>query len=100
MIVHCLRDLAEEYAAARLAYQADQAHVALAYAHVATTSLRGYAAVARDLGSEHWMPVVALAESALRARRPDVAAAVFDAADPPGAHRDHLRQRRAALLDA
>lgn len=100
LIVHSLRDLAGEYASARLAYHADQARVALAYAHVATTSLRGYAAVARDLGSEHWMPVVALAESALRARRPDVAAAVFDAADQPGAHRDHLRQRRAALLDA
>lgn len=54
--------------------------------------------MARELGSQHWMPVVALAESALRARRFDIAAAVFDAADQPGAHRDHLRRRRAALL--
>lgn len=40
-----------------------------------------------------------LAESALRALRRDIAAAVFDAADQPGAHRDHLRRCRAALLD-
>jgi hypothetical protein len=99
-IVHSLRDLAEEYAAARLAYHADQARIAIAYSHVATASLRGYATVARELGSEHWMPVVTLAESALRARRHDVAATVFDAADQPGAHRDHLRPRRATLLDA
>jgi hypothetical protein len=66
-----------------------------------TVELRGVDfAFPRELGSEHWMPVVALAESALRARRPDVAAAVFDAADQPGAHRDHLRRRRTTLLDA
>lgn len=99
LITHSLRALAEEYGAARLPYHADQARIALAYAHVATAALTGYATVARDLGSEHWMPVVALAESALGARRPDVAAAVFDAADQPGAHRDYLRRRRAALLD-
>lgn len=92
--------LAEEYAAARLDYHAQQARVALAWAHLATRSLTRYAEVARDLGAEHWMPVVALAESALRAHRPDVAAAVFDAADQPGAHREHLRRRRNELLNA
>jgi hypothetical protein len=46
------------------------------------------------------MPIVALAESALRAHRPDVAAAVFDAADQPGSHRVYLRRRRRELLDA
>lgn len=98
LITHSLRALAEEYVAARLPYHADQARIAVAYAYVATGSLTDYAAVARDLGSQHWLPVVALAESALHARRPDVAAAVFDAADQPGAHLDHLRRRRAALL--
>jgi hypothetical protein len=53
----------------------------------ALRSLRRYADAARDLGSEHWMPVVALAESRLRAQRRDVAAAVFEAADQPGSHR-------------
>jgi hypothetical protein len=98
LICRTLGVLAEEYVAARLHYHADQARVAVAYAHIATRSATGYAAVARDLGSEHWLPIVALAESALRVRRPDIAAAVFDAADQPGAHRDHLQRRRAALL--
>jgi len=92
--------LAEEYAAARLDYHAQQVRVALAWAHLAIRCLSGYAEVARDLGSEHWMPVVALAESALRAHRPDVAAAVFDAADQPGFHREYLRRRRRELLNA
>jgi hypothetical protein len=92
--------LAEEYAAARLDYHAQQVRVALAWAHLAIRCLSGYAEVARDLGSENWMPVVALAESALRAHRPVVAAAVFDAADQPGFHREYLRRRRRELLNA
>jgi len=95
-----LATLAEEYAAARLDYHVQQARVALAWAHLATRCLSGYADVARDLGSEHWMPVVALAESALCAHRPDVAAAVFDAADQPGFQREYLRRRRRELLNA
>lgn len=39
------------------------------------------------------MPIVGLAEEAT-ARRPDLADAVFDAADQPGRHRDYLRRRR------
>jgi hypothetical protein len=90
--------LAEEYTAARLAYHAQEARVALGWVHMATRCFTHYADAARDLGSEHWRPVVALAESALRGRRPDVAAAVFDAADQPGPHRDFLRNRRHELL--
>lgn len=100
LVRRVLAALAEEYAAARLDYHAQQARVALAWAHLATRCLRRYADAARDLGSKHWMPVVALAESALRAHRPDVAAAVFDAADQPGSHREYLRRRRCALLNA
>jgi hypothetical protein len=92
--------LAEEYAAARLDYHAQQVRVALAWAYLASRCVSRYAEVARDLGSEHWMPIVALAESALRARRPDVVAAVFDAADQPGFHREHLHRRRRELLTA
>jgi hypothetical protein len=90
--------LAEEYMTARLAYHAQEAQVALGWAHVATRCFTRYADVARDLGSEHWGPIVALAESALRGHRSDVAAAVFDAADQPGPHRDYLRKRRRELL--
>lgn len=90
--------LAEEYTAARLDYHAQQARVALAWAHLASRCVSRYADVARDLDSEHWMPIVALAESALRAHRPDVAGAVFDAADQPGFHREHLHRRRRRQL--
>jgi hypothetical protein len=98
LICAIVTDLVEDYGRARLRHQADEVRVAAAYAHVATRSLTGYAEVAGDLGSAHWMPIIALAESALRSRRPDVAAAVFDAADQPGRHRDHLRKRRTEFL--
>ena len=38
LVLHSLRDLAEEYVAAHLPYHADQARVAVAYAHVAMSS--------------------------------------------------------------
>jgi hypothetical protein len=98
LITRTIGALAEEYEKSWLGYHADEARVALAHALVATRALTAYATAARELGSAHWRPVVALAESALRARRPDIAEAVFDAADQPGAHRDHLRQRRYELL--
>lgn len=53
---------------------------------------------ARLLGSDHWRPVVALAESALAGGRPDLSADVFEAADQPGRHRDHLRTKCLQLL--
>lgn len=52
-----------------------------------------YADAAGRLGSDHWMPVVALAESAVRARRPHLAVEVFRAADRPGWHQEFLRRR-------
>lgn len=39
------------------------------------------------------MPIVALAESAAAAGRKELAIEVFRAADQPGMHRDHLRDR-------
>lgn len=97
-ITGILSDLADEYRAARLDWHADEAAVAIAWLHVATRHLEGFTAIAERLGSAHWMPIVALAEQALADRRPDVARAVFDAADQPGWHRDYLRRRRTDLL--
>ena len=39
------------------------------------------------------MPIEAMAESALRSGRRELAVAVFRAADRPGFHQEHLRQR-------
>lgn len=99
-ITDILSDLGGEYRAARLDWHADEATVAIAWLQVATRDLDGFASIAARLGSGHWMPIVGLAEQALACGRPDVAHAVFDAADQPGWHRDYLRQRRTELLDA
>lgn len=77
----------------------DKAEVVIAWLHVATRHWDGFATVAARLGSEHWMPIVGLAEQAVTSGHPEVARAVFDAADQPGWHRDHLRRQRTRLLD-
>jgi len=99
MVTGILSDLADEYRAIRLDWHADQAAVVIAWLHVATRHLDGSASVAARLGSEHWMPIVGLAEQAVASGRPDIARAVFDAADQPGWHRDYLHRRRTKLLD-
>lgn len=91
--------LAGEYRSVRLDWHAGQAEVAIAWLHVATRHLDGFASVAARLGSEHWMPIVGLAERAVASGRPEFARTVFEAADQPGWHRDHLRRQRTRLLD-
>lgn len=98
-ITGILSDLAGEYRAVRLDWHADQAEVAIAWLHVATRHLDGFASIAARVGSAHWMPIVGLAEQAVTCGRPDIARAVFDAADQPGWHRDYLHRRRSQLLD-
>ena len=56
-----------------------------------------YVEAAAQLGSDHWMPIEAMAESALRSGRQELAVEVFRAADRPGFHQRHLRQRCLAL---
>lgn len=97
-IAGILSDLADEYRSVRLDWHAEQAEVAIAWLHVATRHWDGFASVAARLGSAHWMPIVGLAEQAVGSGRPQVARAVFDAADQPGWHRDHLRRQRTQLL--
>jgi hypothetical protein len=52
---------------------------------------------ATGLGSERWMPIEAMAESALRSGRRELTLEVFRAADRPGFHQEHLRHRCLAL---
>jgi hypothetical protein len=88
-----LLNLAEEWRAAYQDYQADEAVQLVAWLHIAGHCYTRYIDAARRLGSDHWMPIVALAESALAVQRHQLAAAIFRAADQPGMHRDHLRER-------
>ncbi len=96
MIEEILLALAVEW---RAAYQdqADEALELVAWLHIAGRRYTRYPDAARRLGSDHWQPIVALAESALAAGRDQLAAEVFRAADQPGMHREHLRQRCLAL---
>lgn len=61
--------------------------------HIAGRRYTCYVDAAGRLGSDHWVPIVALAQSALAAGRRQLAVDVFREADQPGMHREHLRQR-------
>jgi len=92
--------LADELRTHRLRYEADQTLMNVAYVHIAAGRLTRFASVAAQLGSDHWMPIVALSEAAIKRARPDIARDVFAAADQPGLQRDYLRQRCIELTGA
>ena len=85
--------LADELRAHRLRYEADQTITNVAYLHIAAGRLTRFAPVAQQLGSDHWMPIVALAQAAIKRGRQEIAREVFTAADQPGLQRDYLRER-------
>lgn len=92
-----LLGLADEWRSGYQDYQADEALQLVAWLHIAGRRYTHYTDAARRLGSDHWMPIVSLAESALSANRHELAVDVFRAADRPGMHRDHLRKRCLAM---
>jgi hypothetical protein len=85
--------LADELRSHRLRHQADQALENIAYLHIAAGRLTSFAPAAAKLGSDRWMPIVALAQAAITRSRPDIARDVFAAADQPGLQRDYLHER-------
>jgi hypothetical protein len=85
--------LADDLRANRLRYEADKTLQNVAYLHVAAGRLTRFAPVAERLGSDHWMPIVALAKAAINRGREDIARDVFAAADQPGLQRDYLHQQ-------
>lgn len=93
MIESILFALADEHRSAHLHHQADEALELVAWLHIAARRYRRYSDTARRLGSDHASPVLALAESALRGHKPDIAAEVFAAADRPGRDQHRLRAR-------
>ena len=93
LIEELLLRLAVECRSHYLDYQADSALQQLAWLAVSGRRLSRYVETATRLGSEHWMPIEAMAESALRAGRREVAVEVFRAASSPGPLHEHLRQR-------
>lgn len=92
-----LLSLATECASHYLDYQAEEALQQIAWLAVAGRRFNRYVEAAARLGSEHWMPIEAMAESALHSGRRELAVDVFRAADRPGFHQQHLRRRCLAL---
>jgi len=93
MIETILFGLVDEYRAAYQDYQADEALELVAWLHIAGCRYARYTEAARRLGSDHWKPIEALAQSATAGGRDELAVDVFRVADQPGMHRDHLRDR-------
>ena len=80
-----------------LDYPADRALEQLAWLAVAGRRFTRYVEVASRLGTDHSREVEALATSALRSKRRDLAVEIFRAADRPGHHQKLLRERCASL---
>lgn len=89
--------LADELRDHRLRHQADQALENIAYLHIAAGRLTSFAPAAAKLGSDRWIPIVALAKAAITRGRHDIARDVFGAADQPGLQRDYLHERSTEL---
>ncbi|MGH9186697.1 MAG: hypothetical protein ACRD0U_12925, partial [Acidimicrobiales bacterium] len=100
MIESILFGLADGHRSAHLDYQADEALALVASLHIAARRYRRYPATAARLGSDRAGPVLALAESALRGHKPDIARQVFRAADRPGRDQHRLRDRCLELTGA
>ncbi len=92
LIESIFTDLAEEHEAVHLRWQADEARQRIAWLHVAQRAIDEFPRIAALLGSEHWMPIDAMARTAIDAGRRDIALEVFRGADRPGFHQGHLRR--------
>jgi hypothetical protein len=93
LVERLLWSLAAELEGHRLGYQAEVARGLVASLQAATARLDRLVATAERLGSDQWMPIVTLAETALAAGRRDLARRVFAAAIRPGRHQDYLAAR-------
>ena len=93
LVERLLWSLAAELEGHRLGHQAEVAMGLVAYLQAATARLDRLVATAERLGSDQWLPIVALAQTALAAGRRDLARRVFAAANRPGHHQDYLAAR-------
>ena len=87
-----LSSLESQCRSGHLTYAAEEARRQQAWLAVGTRSIDRFIEVAGRLGTDHWAEIEALAEGAMRTGGRTVAIGVFQAADRPGRHRDHLRK--------
>jgi hypothetical protein len=93
LVERLLLSLEAECRTRYLDYQAEEARRQLAWLAVARRRFGRYVEAASRLGTDHWREIEALAESALRSGRRELAVEVFRAADRPGWHQKLLRER-------
>lgn len=94
LVEDVLVEIEAEHRAAHLEFQADRAVQLVAWLHVSTRTFDRFVPTAERLGSEWWMPVTAMAETAVEAGRTELEVQVFAAATSrEGMHRDFLAQK-------
>lgn len=81
-----------------LDYRADEARDQIAWFQLALGRFDHFEEAAARIGSESWQPIVAMVKAAFRAGRPEIAQAVFAAADRPGLHREYIANVRSQLF--
>jgi hypothetical protein len=75
-----------------LDYQAQEALTLLGQVACEQGRYELFIALAREMKSDHWRRILLLADTAMKARKRDLALLVFEAALQPGPHYDYLRR--------
>lgn len=98
LVEEVLWQLEAEHRANHLEHQADHAAQHVAWLHVATRTFDRFVPTAERLGCDWWMPVTAMAETAIAAGKTELAVEVFAVATSrPGMHKDFLAHKCFAL---
>lgn len=92
-----LRQQIEHLKAEDLDYQAQEALTLLGQVACEQGRYELFIALAREMKSDHWRRILLLADTAVKARKRDLAKLVFEAALQPGPHYDYLRQHHEQL---
>jgi len=87
-----LRQQIERLKAEDLDYQAQEALTLLGQVVCEQRCYELFISLAREMKSDHWRCILLLADTAVKARKRDLAKLVFEAALQPGPHHDYLRQ--------
>jgi hypothetical protein len=98
LVEEILWELEAEHRASHLEYQAEEAAQLVAWLHVATRTFDSFVPTAERLGCDWWIPVTAMAKTAIDAGNIELAVDVFAAATSRnGMQRDFLVQKCLAL---
>jgi hypothetical protein len=73
-------------------YEVEQALAFKAVLLIAHGRFDEFVPLATKLGSSAWRPIVTMAEAAMKAKKPDLALAVFGEANQPGMHQKYLAE--------